>query len=209
MEKKFIINLGRQLGSGGRVIGKRVAQELGIDFYDKHLIKLAAQQSGISDEIFESADELGRRSGLSTLVSYLKGPFAGAAPSNNPLSGEALFKIQSEVIRQIASQGSALFVGRCADYILREHPLSINIFISAHHSARLTRIVELHGVSEREAEQMIERCDASRADYYSFYGNGEWGHASSYDLCVNSSLLGLDETSECIVDFVRRRLALG
>ncbi|MFI3285378.1 MAG: cytidylate kinase-like family protein [Rikenellaceae bacterium] len=209
MEKNFIINLGRELGSGGRDIGKKVAKELGIAFYDKSLIKLAAQQSGISDEIFERVDEHSRRKTLSTLVSYLKNPFAGSeTPANNVLSAEALFTIQSDVIRDLASRGSALFVGRCADYILRDYPLSINLFITAHHSDRVARIAALHDVSEREAERMIEQCDTSRADYYNFYGTGEWGHASSYHLCVNSSLLGLDATADYIVDFVRRRLSL-
>lgn len=209
MEKKIIINLGRELGSGGRDIGKRVAQELDIKFYDKSLIKLAAKQSGISDEIFESVDEISSRSKFSTLVSYLKNPFAGGdTPANNVLSAEALFTIQSDVIRDIASQGSALFVGRCADYILRDYPQSVNLFITANHADRVARIAQLHQVSDEEADRMIERCDESRANYYNFFGTGEWGKASSYHLCVNSSLLGLDATADYIVDFVKRRLAI-
>ncbi len=208
MEKRFIINLGRELGSGGRDIGKKVAESLGIDFYDKQLIKLAAAQSGICDEIFERVDEHSRRKTLSTLVSYLKNPFSGSeATANSVLSAEALFAIQSDVIRQIASRGSALFVGRCADYVLRDCPLSVNIFITANREDRVARIAMLHAVSEQEAERMIDRCDESRADYYNFYGTREWGRASSYHLCVNSSLLGLDQTAEYIIDFVHRRLA--
>ncbi len=208
MERQFIINLGRELGSGGRDIGRKVAESLGIDFYDKQLIKLAAAQSGISDELFERVDEHSRRKTLSTLVSYLKSPFAGSeTTANSVLSAEALFAIQSDVIRQIASRGSALFVGRCADYVLRDYPLSVNIFITANREDRVERIAMLHSVSEQEAERMIDRCDESRADYYNFYGTGEWGRASSYHLCVNSSLLGLDQTAEYIVDFVHRRLA--
>ncbi len=209
MERKFIVNLGRELGSGGRVIGKRVASELGIDFYDKGLIKLAAKESGISDEIFERVDEHGARSGLATLVSYLKNPFAGSeAAADSVLSAEALFTIQSNVIRDIASRGSALFVGRCADYILRDYPLTINIFITANLEDRIERISSLHSVSHSEAERMIEQCDSSRADYYNFYGTKQWGKASSYHLCVNSSLLGMDQTADYIVDFIRRRLAV-
>ncbi|MFI3323101.1 MAG: cytidylate kinase-like family protein [Rikenellaceae bacterium] len=210
MEKKFIINLGRELGSGGRVIGKLVAQKLGIEFYDKQLIKLAAMQSGISDEIFERADELSHRKGLSTLVGYLRNPFAGGeASAAGVLSSEALFAIQSDVIRKIAERGSALFVGRCADYILRDYPLSINIFITANPTDRIARISELHSLDEASAKRMIEQCDSSRAEYYNFYGSGQWGHASSYHLCVNSSLLGLEATADYIVDFIRRRLGVG
>ncbi|MFI3265452.1 MAG: cytidylate kinase-like family protein [Rikenellaceae bacterium] len=209
MEKKFIINLGRELGSGGRDIGVKVAESLGIEFYDKKLIKLAAKQSGISDEIFERVDEHSQKKSLSTLLSYLRNPFTGSdAAANNVLSAEALFTIQSDVIREIASRDSALFVGRCADYILRDHPLSVNIFITAGRADRIARIAMLHSISEREAERMIDRCDESRASYYNFYGTGQWGHASSYDLCVNSSLLGLDQTADYIIDFIRRRLAL-
>ncbi len=209
MEKKFIINLGRELGSGGRVIGQKVAQRLGIEFYDKQLIKLAARQSGISADIFERVDEHSRRTTLSTLVSYLRNPFAGNEPTaNSVMSAEALFAIQSNVIRGLAEQGSALFVGRCADYVLRDFPLSINIFITASLVDRIERISELHSITEYEAQQMIERCDASRAEYYNFYGTGRWGYAASYHLCVNSSLLGVDATADYIVDFIRRRLSL-
>lgn len=207
MEKKFIINLGRELGSGGRVIGEKVAQRLGVDFYDKKLIKLAAKQSGISDEIFERVDEHGRSKTFAALVNYIKNPFAGGdATADNMLSAEALFKIQSDVIRTIASRGSALFVGRCADYILRDHPLSINLFITADRQDRIARIALIHGVDERAAGRMIDNCDQARASYYNFYGTGEWGRASSYHLCVNSSLLGLDNTADYIVDFINRRL---
>ncbi len=116
MSQKFIINLGRELGSGGRDIGARVAQILDIEFYDKRLLTLAAEQSGLSDEIFERVDELGHKSRLSSLVSYLRNPFSGSdIASEGVLSAEALFAIQSRVIRDIAARGSALFVGRCAD----------------------------------------------------------------------------------------------
>ncbi len=207
MQKKFVINLGRELGSGGRVIGEMVAQRLGIDFYDKRLIKLAAKQSGISDEIFEKADEQSRRAGLATLVSYLRNPFTGAdAASSNVLTSESLFSIQSNVIRDIASRSSALFVGRCADYILRDFPLVINLFITAHRQDRVARIAKIHNLSQKKAEQMIDECDGERAAYYNYYGNGEWGRASSYHLCVNSSLLGLESTADYIVDFIERRL---
>ncbi len=207
MKKRFIINLGRELGSGGRIIGKKVASELGIEFYDKRLIQLAAKESGISAELFERVDEHSRRKTLSTLVSYLKNPFSGSeAAGNSVISAEALFEIQSDVIRKIAQRGSALFVGRCADYILRDYPLSINVFITANRADRVARIADLHSVSEQEAERMIDRCDEQRADYYNFYGTGQWGHASSYHLCINSSLLGIDQTADYIIDFIHRNV---
>lgn len=208
MKKKIIINLGRELGSGGRMIGEMIAKKMGVDFYDKALIRLASEQSGISDEIFAKVDELNGRKRLSTLVSYLKSPFvASEASADNVLSAEALFAIQSDVIRDIATKGSALFVGRCADYVLRDDPACVNVFITADRATRIARTAQLNSVSESEAERMIDSCDAARADYYNFYTTGRWGSASSYHLCVNSSELGIEQTVDYIVDFIERRVA--
>ncbi len=208
MKQKFIINLGRELGSGGRLIGEQVAEILGIDLYDKRLIKLAAKESGISYDIFKDADEVNSTSQISSILGFLRGPFSLGTTSDDILSPEALFQIQSDVIRDLAERRSCLFVGRCADYILRDHPLSVNIFITANREDRIDRISQLHNISTKDAEQMIDNCDKSRAEYYNFYGAGEWGKASSYDLCINSSLLGLEQTASYIVDFVRRKLSL-
>ncbi len=207
MEQKIIINLGRQLGSGGRMIGEMVAKRLEIDFYDKKLIKLASKQSGISDEMFARVDEHGRRTTLATLVSYLKNPFAGSeAAANSVLSAETLFAIQSNVIRDLAARGSALFVGRCADYILRDEPLCVNVFITADMEDRVARVMENSSVDEVEAARIIEHCDESRAEYYNFYSTGKWGDSATYHLCINSSQLGIDATVDFIVDFVERKL---
>ncbi len=208
MDKKFVINIGRELGSGGRIIGERVAGALGIDFYDKELLHLASKSSGISDEIFESVDENSRRSTLSTLVSYLRNPFSDSdAMVDSPLSAQALFEIQSQAIRDVAAQRSALFVGRCADYVLRDHSLVINIFISAALEDRIARIAQSEGIEPSEAKRIIEKCDASRASYYNYYTTREWGKASTYDLCINSSMLGIDSTVECLLKFIERRLS--
>ena len=124
MKDKFVINIGRQLGSGGKAVGEAVAARLGIGVYDKQLINLAAEQSGICPEIFEKADEKESRNLFATFIGYLRSPFVGSEYSgSNVLSSDALFKIQSDVIRDLASRESCVFVGRCADYILRDHPL--------------------------------------------------------------------------------------
>ena len=123
MEDKFVINIGRQLGSGGKAVGEAIAQRLGIGVYDKQLINLAAEQSGLCPEVFERVDEKESRNLFSTLVAYLRSPFVGSEyAGSNVLSNDALFKIQSDVIRDIAARESCVFVGRCADYILRDHP---------------------------------------------------------------------------------------
>ena len=123
MKELFVINIGRQLGSGGKDIGEIIARRLGIRLYDKELLTLAAQQSGLCPEFFEKADEKGARNVFSTMIAYLRSPFAGDMGNvTNVLSNDALFKIQSDVIRDLAARESCIFVGRCADYILRDHP---------------------------------------------------------------------------------------
>ena len=141
MNKKFVVNIGRQLGSGGKEIGEKLAARLGIDFYDKELITLASKESGLCREFFEKADERASQGIIGGLFG-MRFPFVGdgALPTQNCLSNDALFKVQSDVIRQLASEKSCLFVGRCADYILREHPRCANIFISASHEARVARL---------------------------------------------------------------------
>ena len=132
MNEKFIINIGRQLGSGGREVGEKLAHRFGISFYDKELINLASEESGLCREFFERADEKAQQSFFGGLLS-MRFPFIseGAMPGTNCLSNDSLFKVQSDVIRKLATEKSCLFVGRCADYILRENPRCVNIFISS------------------------------------------------------------------------------
>lgn len=130
-QDKFVINIGRQLGSGGKAVGEALGRRLGVHVYDKQLINLAAEQSGLCTELFEQADEKKSRSLFSSLIGYLRMPFASEEGSvTDVLSSEALFKIQSDVIRDIASRESCIFVGRCADYILRDHPRAVNVFVT-------------------------------------------------------------------------------
>lgn len=141
MKELFVINIGRQLGSGGKDIGEIIARRLGVRLYDKELLTLAARQSGLCAEFFEKADEKESRSVLSTMIGYLRSPFAGDCGGvTSVLSNDALFKIQSDVIRDVAERESCIFVGRCADYILREHPRRVDVFISASEADRIRRI---------------------------------------------------------------------
>lgn len=204
---KFVINIGRQLGSGGKVVGEIIARRLGIKLYDKELINLAAEQSGLCAEFFEKADEKESRNVLSTMIGYLRSPFAGGCANvPNVLSNDALFKIQSDVIRDLAEHESCIFVGRCADYILREHPRRVDIFISADDSDRIRRICARTGCTAEEARTRMERGDAQRADYYNYYSSKTWGAASTYHLCVNSSIFGDEGTADFILEFASRKL---
>lgn len=209
MDKKFIVNIGRQLGSGGREIGERLAARLDINFYDKELIQLASEASGLRREFFEKADEKASQNILGGLFG-VRFPFVGEGtiPASNCLSNDSLFQVQSNVIRQLAENGSCLFVGRCADYILRNHPNCANIFISASREDRIQRLCELHAIGKDAAEAMIDKADKKRSEYYNYYSNKTWGAAASYHLCIDSSALGIEATTDFIESFIRQKLSL-
>ena len=205
--EQFVINIGRQLGSGGRTVGEIIARRLGVKLYDKELINLAARESGICPEFFEKADEKESRGVISTVVGYLRAPFVGDDGGvTNVLSNDALFKIQSDVIRAVAARESAVFVGRCADYILRENPRCVNVFVTADDDDRIERICRRQGCTEAEARTLMERVDARRASYYDYYSSRTWGVASTYHLSVNSSVLGDEGTADFILEFAARKL---
>ena len=207
MDKKYVVNIGRQLGSGGREIGEKLAARLGIDFYDKELINLASEESGLCREFFEKADEKASQGIIGGLFG-MRFPFIsdGAIPATNCLSNDALFKVQSDVIRKLASEKSCLFVGRCADYILRENPRCVNIFISASSEDRIARLCEMHSITESAAEEMMNKADKRRSEYYNYYSFKTWGAAATYHLCIDSSVLGIEKTVDFLEEFVTLRL---
>ena len=202
----FAICIGRQLGSGGYVIGQKIAQELGFKFYDSELIYAAADRSGYSKDLFEKSDE--ERSAIRSFFTNCF-PFLGNADFyGNPVNEEALFSILSQTIQELSEQENCLFVGRCAEYILRHHPNMTSIFISANMPDRIKRIAEKRGVSEERAKHLAHHNDKSRATFHDFYSNNQWGHAATYNLCINSSVLGIDATTELIINFIKQRFNL-
>lgn len=209
MNEHYVINLGRQLGSGGKEIGEKLAKELNIAFYDKELIQLASDESGLCKEFFEKADERAQQSLISGLLGG-RFPFIsdGTIPYGSYLNNDSLFKIQSDVIRQLANSQSCLFVGRCADYILRDHPRHVNVFISASKEARIERIMQKEGITAEAAEELIEKADKKRSSYYNYYSYKTWGAAATYHLCIDSSVLGIDQTVAFIKEFVSHKLHL-
>lgn len=200
----MIINIGRQLGSGGREIGEKLAFSLDIAYYDKELIRLAAEKSGIRPELFEKADEQADKSFTGGLMGMRIPLWNGAYPYYAGLSNEGLFKIQSDVIRQLAEKHSCVFVGRCADYILRDRNDCLNLFISADRNDRIKRLSERHQIDMKEATVLLEKKESQRADFYNFYTNKTWGEAAGYHLCINSSVLGIDGTVGFLKEFVTR-----
>ncbi len=208
MEEKFVINIGRQIGSGGKAVGEALAKRLGVQVYDRRLITMAAEQSGICPEVFAKADEKRTlRSLFSTLFGVFRSPVAGeATPGGNILNGDALFKIQSDVIRDLASRESCIFIGRCADYVLRNHPRSLHVFISAPRANRIAEVMDKYSLSQADAETKMDKTDAARASYYNYYSTtGRWGDARTYHLCIDSSILGVEGTADLIIEFAERK----
>lgn len=203
MKDNYIINIGRQFGSGGRLIGGELAKKLGISFYDKELISIASKESGLGKEFFEGADEK-KRPSFSGLFG-LRTNVVGSEFFNSYLSNETLFKIQSDVIRELAEKGSCVFVGRCADYILRDNPRCLNIFITGDTDDKVKRVAIRQGLPEDKIEDLLEKTDKNRAGYYNYYTNKTWGAADSYHICINSSVLGIDGTVDLIVEILKQR----
>ena len=198
MEKKIIINIGRQFGGGGLAVASELGKRLGIPVYDKELIQKAAQDSGFSAEVFKERDEKKRFFSLSAIFSN------GYSETENYMSDRGLFKMQSHTIMNIAEQGSAVIVGRCSDYILREMDCTLNVFLTSPLEIRAARIAERTGMSLDEASRLAEEKDKKRSEYYNYYTFGNWGVASTYDLCIDSSILGIEGTADFIIDFARK-----
>lgn len=203
----FVINIGRQLGSGGRAVGHLLAERLDIAYYDKEILTLAARDSGLCKEVFERSDEHKEFFGSSFCGI---GDFFGVGVGYycNELSNDNLFRLQSEAIRKAAAERSCVFIGRCADYVLRDHPRCVNVFIAAEADDRIRRICENDGVDPQEAQRRMEAGDRKRAEFYNFYSPKKWGAAATYDLCLNSSVLGIEDTAGFIMDFVSKKLGL-
>ena len=201
--EKIIINIGRQFSSGGRYISKKLCEKFGCKYFDKEILDLAAKESGFSPDVFKKSDE--KKSFVHTLF-HLHAPMLSDDNFyNNKFSEESLFKFQCDAILKAASQGNCLFIGRCADYVLRDEPNMVSIFLAADMKDRISRTMERYNMDEESARKTISKKDSTRASYYNYYTGKKWGAAESYDLCINTSIFGLDETAEFIADFIRKR----
>jgi cytidylate kinase len=197
MAHRYVITIGRQLGSGGREIGQKLSARLGIAFYDKELIRIASQESGLKEEFFERVDEQ-KHFSLFPGILGLRTTLADDFFSNYYLSNESLFRIQSDVMKKLAAEGPCIFVGRCADYVMKDERNCLNLFVSADREDRIRRIAMSHKITDSKAKELIERTDKGRSSYYNYFTAKTWGAAESYHLCINSSLLGIDETVKLI-----------
>jgi hypothetical protein len=204
--EKIIINIGRQFSSGGRYISKILCEEFGCRYFDKEILDLAAKESGFSPDVFKKSDE--KKSFIHTLF-HLHAPMLSDDNFyNNKFSEESLFKFQCDAIRKAASQGSCLFIGRCADYVLRDFGNVVNVFITASMKYRIDQIMNKQHLDHDAAQRYIEQKESDRASYYNYYTGKKWGHAESYDLCIDSSILGIQQTEQLIADFIRKRFEI-
>ncbi len=199
MEKKTLIVIGRQFGSGGKLVAEAIGRKLGIPVYDKELISKAAEDSGFSKEIFTKSDEKRNFFSIFSLSSLLSSGRFGPG-GDNYVGDNEIFKIQSKVITDIAEAGSAVFVGRCADYLLRDKG-RLSVFVTAPEQDCVARVMERTGLSKGEAAELIKKKNRSREAYYNFFSFGDWGVAANYDLCIDSSILGIEGTADAIIRF--------
>jgi cytidylate kinase len=212
MEKHIHINIGRQIGAGGLDVARELGKRFGIKVYDKELLTLAAKESGLDHSVFAQEDEkdnlpLNTGFSFSSFAEAISNAFRPSVYNSN-----TIFTIQSEVIRRLAKEGSTIFVGRCADYVLRDFEGCINVFITSSMEDRIKRIRSINkygdttGLSDEKLADLLQKGDRKRASYYGGYSFKTWGAAESYDLCLNTSLLGIDGCADIIEETIKRHL---
>ena len=203
MSEKLVITIGRRSGSGGHQIGQMLAKELGIKCYDQELLAIAAKESGLCEELFENHDEKPSNSFLYSLVmdTYSLG-YTSSAYMDMPINHK-IFLAQFDAIKKLAKEESCIIVGRCADYALDGLKYVTTVFVGADEDFRIKRIMEMHDTNYDKAKEFMIKTDKRRSSYYNYYSNKKWGDSKSYDLCLNSSKIGLEGSVELIKSFIK------
>ena len=207
MTNNLIITIGRQCGSGGKLIGEMLAGKMGVKCYDKELLAMAAQHSGLCEDLFEKHDERPTSSFLYSLVmdSYSMG-YTASGYSDMPINHK-IFLAQFDTIKKLADEASCVIVGRCADYALEDYPNVVSVFITGDDKDKLKRLQELYKVDESKAKDIMIKTDKQRSNYYNYYSNKKWSDPRSYDLCINSSKVGADGAVDVIMNFAKVKQA--
>ncbi|MFA9465445.1 MAG: AAA family ATPase [Velocimicrobium sp.] len=208
--EKYVITIGRGYGSGGRTIGKMLSEELNIHYYDRELLRLASDESGINEQLFGKADETIKES---FLYKVMKKSYSGeliSPDSDDFVSNDNLFNYQAKVIRKLAEEEdkSCIIVGRCADYILKDYKNVIRIFVHAPQKHCLDTLETMSNDSRRDLQKKIERIDKHRAAYYEYYTKRKWDNAANYDLCINTSELSFQEAVRLIKEYIAIRVKI-
>lgn len=204
--EKFVITISRGYGSGGRTMGKMLAKELGINCYDREILRMASDDSGISEELFAKADEKVKNT---SLFKAAKKVYKGELipPDNDDfVSNDNLFNYQAKVLKELAAQESLIAIGRCADYILKDTPNLIRIFVYAPLEHCIDVLSTMQSGTRKELEQIILKTDKHRAEYYRYYTGKDWNDARNYDLCLNSQELSFEKCVEIVKEYLKIRL---
>lgn len=204
MAEKYVLTFARQFGSGGHEVAKTTAEILGIPFYDKELIAIAAKESGLSEHLFDGLDEKPTNSFLYSLVMGVQSGASTYCRYGDVTGSDNIFRIQAQVIRQIADKGPCVIVGRCADYILREYANLVSVFVHADMEQRTARIMKRYNLKEKNAEDYINKTDKRRNSFYNFYTNRIWGSVENYNLAIDTAQVGIKNAAEIIADYVKK-----
>lgn len=205
--EKYVITIARQYGSGGRTIGEMLAEKLGIHFYDKELMKLASEESGINERLFNTADEKVKQNVFSKMFKTEK-VYKGdviSPESDEFVSDDNLFNYQAKVVKELAERESCVIVGRCADYVLKDYDHVLSVFIHGPKDFCMQEAAKKINLTGKELERFIAKTDKARADYYKYYTGREWTDARNYDLCLDSSKLGFERCVEEIIAYMNVR----
>lgn len=200
--KNFVITIARGFGSGGKTIGRLLAQRLDIDYYDNDLIRLASEESGINIELFGKADER-VKTNLFKKYSGSYGEDVIPPDSDEFVSNDNLFNYQAKIIRSLAEKQNCIIIGRCGDYILKNHPNTLRLYVYADHATCIENVMDIYGVSPKQAAKRIEEIDKARANYYKYYTGGTWSDVSNYDLCINTTDIGFEKSVDVILAYMR------
>jgi len=205
----YVITIGRELGSGGKAIGEIIAKALNIPIYDSRLIDLTAKESGFNPEVLKEADEKTGKNMSSAMLRSFVSPFSSLSNYySNSMSNESMFQMQTDIILKKAETENCIIVGRCADYILRNHPRHLRVFVRANFDDRVKFVSDHEILPADKARQLIDKTDNQRSTYHDLYCETNWGDSRAYDICINSSLLGLEGTAEFLLNFARKYLRI-
>jgi len=206
--EKIVITIARQYGSGGKTVGQMVADELGIPFYSRDILRMASEDSGISEALFGEADEKLKKNPLLRITKNVYDGDLIPPDADGFVSDKNLFNYQAKIIKQLAERESCVIVGRCADYVLRDYPNVMSVFVHADESFCFDRANERNSMSRREMEKYIAKVDKYRGDYYKYYTGQDWSDARNYDLCLNSGKLGFEKCKEEILAYRKVRFGV-
>lgn len=205
MKGNLIINIGREYGSLGHKVAQRLAERLDVPYYDKELIKRAAKESGVAEEVFKVVEEQQSKSFLFSIAMGVYNYASKVSPAGTVSLSDRLFLIQNDIIKKVASEGSCVIVGRCSNYILRNSGNTcVNIFIHANLEDRVANVMQYDKLEKKPALDLITKIDKNRANYYNYYTGEKWGSKDAFELIVNISKLGFNETTELLYNYIQR-----